>query len=166
MDNWVPTRPIWNQHSYHVTNVEVNGVVPLREDPSWISSNTYRTNAQGRLPNCAPDLVVAQLDVDRRECPELVVTVRVRKLRLPRRGSGSRSQLLRGAGPPGFGADRGTHAAGSCGEAPVSSICAVDRHAAVLRAQQFGHRSCRVRLVSSSAATDASRSFACGSEPS
>ncbi len=43
---WVPARRIWNQHTYHVTNVEESGVLPLRERPSWVRINTFRTNAQ------------------------------------------------------------------------------------------------------------------------
>jgi hypothetical protein len=43
---WVPARRIWNQHAYHVTNIDESGALPLRERPSWIRINTFRTNAQ------------------------------------------------------------------------------------------------------------------------
>ncbi len=58
-DNWVSTRPMWNQHSYHVTNIEDDGRIPTSEIPSWTSSNTYRTNLQGSGSTgalAAPDL--------------------------------------------------------------------------------------------------------------
>jgi hypothetical protein len=45
-DRWIQARRIWNQHTYHVTNVEENGTIPRFEAPSWRSLNTYRTNAQ------------------------------------------------------------------------------------------------------------------------
>jgi hypothetical protein len=45
-DRWVPARRIWNQHSYHVTNVREDGTIPQFEAPSWESFNTYRTQAQ------------------------------------------------------------------------------------------------------------------------
>jgi hypothetical protein len=58
LDNWVGTLPIWNQHTYHVTNVRVDGTIPDVEEPNWTSYNSYRTNTQGGLEQlCAPDLV-------------------------------------------------------------------------------------------------------------
>ncbi|MEZ4427396.1 MAG: VCBS repeat-containing protein [Nannocystaceae bacterium] len=45
-DRWIQARRIWNQHSYHVTNVREDGTIPQFEQPSWQSINTYRTNAQ------------------------------------------------------------------------------------------------------------------------
>ena len=33
--NWVRTRSIWNQHNYHVTNVDDDGGIPLNQVPSW-----------------------------------------------------------------------------------------------------------------------------------
>jgi fibro-slime domain-containing protein/uncharacterized repeat protein (TIGR01451 family) len=43
---WRGTRPIWNQHSYHVTNVLLDGTVPAAETPSWQAANTYRVNEE------------------------------------------------------------------------------------------------------------------------
>jgi hypothetical protein len=59
-DRWVKTRPIWNQYSYHVTNVSSSGVVPKKEDDNWTQAglNNYRTNAQGALALNAPNLTV------------------------------------------------------------------------------------------------------------
>ncbi len=45
-DRWVPARRIWNQHTYHVTNVREDGTIPAQEKPSWRYLNTYRTQAQ------------------------------------------------------------------------------------------------------------------------
>ena len=45
-DRWIPTRRIWNQHTYHVTNVREDGVIPQWEQPHWLALNTFRTNAQ------------------------------------------------------------------------------------------------------------------------
>lgn len=60
-DRWVPTRPIWNQYSYHVTNVTASGDVPAREADNWSTPglNNYRQNVQGGLIANAPDLEVA-----------------------------------------------------------------------------------------------------------
>jgi hypothetical protein len=45
-DRWVPARRIWNQHTYHVTNVLEDGRIPQNEKPHWELLNTYRTQAQ------------------------------------------------------------------------------------------------------------------------
>ncbi len=45
-DRWVPARRIWNQHTYHVTNVREDGTIPQFEPPSWKGLNTFRTQAQ------------------------------------------------------------------------------------------------------------------------
>ncbi|MCB9755054.1 MAG: VCBS repeat-containing protein [Myxococcales bacterium] len=45
-DRWIQARRIWNQHTYHVTNVREDGTIPQDEQPSWQDLNTYRTNAQ------------------------------------------------------------------------------------------------------------------------
>jgi hypothetical protein len=45
-DRWIQPRRIWNQHTYHVTNVREDGVIPQFEKPSWQKLNTFRTNSQ------------------------------------------------------------------------------------------------------------------------
>jgi hypothetical protein len=55
-DRWVPTRRIWNQHAYHVTNVEENGAIPRRELAHWGRVNAFRVNAQIRGGQvCVPE---------------------------------------------------------------------------------------------------------------
>ena len=62
-DHWVGSRPIWNQHAYHVTNVTDEGVVPPREValPNWTQPelNNFRSNAPGAAQaKAAPDLTI------------------------------------------------------------------------------------------------------------
>lgn len=45
-DRWIQARRIWNQHTYHVTNVREDGTIPRFEQPHWEALNTFRTNAQ------------------------------------------------------------------------------------------------------------------------
>jgi len=85
LDNWVATRPVWNQHTYHITNVGLVGEIPLQEPPNWATPainpyNSYRRNAQGSKAFCAPDLQVYDLDVDYADCPNLDMTVWVANL--------------------------------------------------------------------------------------
>jgi hypothetical protein len=52
---WIPTRRIWNQRQYHVTNVLEDGTIPQVETNSWDRLNTYRTNVQLEASGvCAP----------------------------------------------------------------------------------------------------------------
>ncbi len=57
---WVRTRRIWNQHTYHVTNVLENGTIPAAELPNWKQPrlNNFRQNVQPLGEFAAPDLVV------------------------------------------------------------------------------------------------------------
>ena len=58
-NGWVATRKIWNQHSYHISNVEESGAIPRNEVPSWTTHNTYRLNQLSTvLPQAATDLVL------------------------------------------------------------------------------------------------------------
>jgi hypothetical protein len=45
-DRWIQARRIWNQHTYHVTNVREDGTIPQYEPRHWEQLNTFRTNAQ------------------------------------------------------------------------------------------------------------------------
>jgi len=61
-DNWVRTRKIWNQHAYHITNINANSTVPAPESPSWLPPkgfNNYRQSTQGAGVFNAPDLKVS-----------------------------------------------------------------------------------------------------------
>lgn len=64
-DNWVSTRRIWNQHTYHVTNIDEDGKVPLRETSNWTvpGLNNYRQNVQGDGLFNAPNLIIEGIEV-------------------------------------------------------------------------------------------------------
>ena len=46
-NTWARTRRVWNQHSYHVTNVGEDASIPLVETPHWLvpALNNFRLNA-------------------------------------------------------------------------------------------------------------------------
>ena len=61
-DSWVATRQIWNQHTYHITNVNDNGSIPAHENNNWETFNNYRQNVQTYgSPLAAPDLTASFL---------------------------------------------------------------------------------------------------------
>ncbi|HJL15528.1 MAG TPA: VCBS repeat-containing protein [Sandaracinaceae bacterium LLY-WYZ-13_1] len=80
-NNWVRTRRVWNQHTYHVTNIGEDGQVPRTEEPNWRNGrlNNFRQNVQPGGLFDAPDLVLARIELD--ECtpspPTLDVAVTV-----------------------------------------------------------------------------------------
>lgn len=56
---WRPSRPIWNQFAYHITNVEDDGGIPAVQEANWTRWNSFRAAASslGRtsdLANLAP----------------------------------------------------------------------------------------------------------------
>ena len=52
---WVDSRPVWNQHNYHINNINNDWSVPFTQQNSWELHNTYRTQTPDRNPNCATD---------------------------------------------------------------------------------------------------------------
>ena len=59
--NWVKTRRIWNQHTYHITNVDEDGRIPKVEARNWDNPNlnNFRQNVQPGGLFDAPDLTGA-----------------------------------------------------------------------------------------------------------
>ena len=59
--SWVRTRAIWNEHPYHVTNVNDDGTIPKLELPNWTQPglNNFRQNKQPGGEFAAPDAVVS-----------------------------------------------------------------------------------------------------------
>lgn len=77
---WVRTRRIFNQHSYHVTNVNEDGTVPRNEVPNWTvpNLNNFRQNVQPEGLFDAPDATLADLSASIAGCPSTVaLSVRV-----------------------------------------------------------------------------------------
>jgi hypothetical protein len=65
-DTWVAARRVWNQHSYHVTNVLESGGIPLHEPESFkpLNARVYNTyRSQPRTYGVAPDLTVTAIQI-------------------------------------------------------------------------------------------------------
>ena len=81
-DTWVSARRIWNQASYHITNITESAAVPLVEPNSWEvfngrAYNTYRS--QPRVYGVAPDLTVSGISISSPDvaCGELSDVIEV-----------------------------------------------------------------------------------------
>lgn len=57
--SWVAARPLWNEHGYHIDNINDDGSIPRREEPSWRTHNTFRLNRARDRALLAPDLAGA-----------------------------------------------------------------------------------------------------------
>jgi hypothetical protein len=73
-DNWVPTRRIWNQHAYHITNILDDGEVPAAEPIHYDGedTNSFRLNVQPDGLFNAPDLIVEAVEIRNPSCGEQV----------------------------------------------------------------------------------------------
>ncbi len=59
-DSWFPARPIWNQHAYHITNVDNDGGIPLVQAKNWLTWNNFRAGGT----ELGPSHWMAQLYAD------------------------------------------------------------------------------------------------------
>ena len=76
-NNWVATRKVWNQHTYHITNVSQDGTIPINELNNWQQPglNNYRLNTfapNEPQPLSLPDLVPSYLRFNQANCPTSV----------------------------------------------------------------------------------------------
>ncbi|MBK7828669.1 hypothetical protein [Nannocystis sp.] len=79
---WMPTRRVWNQQSYHITNIKADGSLPKPEPDSWGPDgfNNYRVSFQGKGVFNAADLIV-DLEISGIGCPaQLVLRARVKNI--------------------------------------------------------------------------------------
>ncbi len=76
---WVRTRKIWNQHAYHVTNINEDGTVPSPEKANWLNKrlNNYRANTQPDDAFNAPNLTPGDLKAVQ-ACPNYKLTATVK----------------------------------------------------------------------------------------
>ena len=70
-NTWPPGRKIWNQHSYHITNVSDLGAIPSDYQPNWLPGfNSFRSGDAGQLPGEYHDLQVEILGVCETQCED------------------------------------------------------------------------------------------------
>ena len=61
--SWAPARPVWNQHAYHITNVNSDGTVPPVQTKNWLTWNTFRAGGTELGPgHWRPNLAPAEVD--------------------------------------------------------------------------------------------------------
>jgi hypothetical protein len=62
--SWRSGRRIWNEHAYHITNIDDDGSVPATADLNWLTYNNFRSgDVSAAVGSTAPDLVVDIVDV-------------------------------------------------------------------------------------------------------
>lgn len=94
---WVGARRIWNQHAYHITNVEEDGTIPRPEQPSWRVHNAYRQNLrEGGDVLAVPDLWGGHGSFECTGRNRAMLTVNVQNWGLERVGAGVVVAFYRG----------------------------------------------------------------------
>ncbi len=98
--SWVRTRRVWNQHTYHVTNVEEDGTIPTAEVANWTvpGLNNFRQNKQPGSEFAAPDATVT---LEARCSGPFGVVVEVRNLGSAPLPPGVVVEVFAGAAPAG-----------------------------------------------------------------
>jgi len=78
----VRTRRIWNQHNYHVTNVNEDGTIPPIEGKNWETPglNNFRQNVQPVATRAAADLIVTSVGTKVLSCPGTTIEANVRNV--------------------------------------------------------------------------------------
>lgn len=72
-DAWVNTRQIWNQHTYHITNVNDDGTIPIYEESNWEAYNSFRQNIQTEGSMfAAPDLTASFIEFVCNDDPSMI----------------------------------------------------------------------------------------------
>jgi hypothetical protein len=75
-DSWMPARPVWNQHTYSITNVLDDGGIPPVPATNWLTYNNFRSGdlaaaSGGAMSDAIPELV----DVCTVECDDGLLRV-------------------------------------------------------------------------------------------
>ncbi len=75
--SWRSGRKVWNQHAYHITNVDDDGGIPTTADRNWLTYNNFRSGdiGAGGVGYSGPDLIVEVEDVCIDECDAGRLTV-------------------------------------------------------------------------------------------
>ena len=75
---WRPSRPVWNQFAYHITNIDDDGAVPAVQESNWTRWNSFRAadSLAGRSSDLA-DLAVGDPEVCTLTCGDGEVDVLV-----------------------------------------------------------------------------------------
>ena len=102
------TRRVWNEHAYHVTNVNEDGTIPKHELPNWTQPglDNFRQNKQPGSEFAAPDAIVSLAP----DCGPTLRRSSRRSRTSARRRSPRASPSASTSGTPGSGTKLGTGA--------------------------------------------------------
>ncbi|KGY08114.1 beta-prism lectin domain-containing protein [Vibrio sinaloensis] len=54
---WKNATRIWNQHSFHQSNITQDGAIPSKYEPSWLTHNTYRSSTLPTKKGTGTDII-------------------------------------------------------------------------------------------------------------
>ena len=77
--SWAPSRVVWNQHAYHITNVNSDGTIPQNQQENWLTWNNFRAGGTELGPShWLADLVPQDPEYCLETCSEDTVDVYLR----------------------------------------------------------------------------------------
>ena len=79
-ESWMTARPIWNQHAYHINNIEKDLTVPTNPLPSFQHSNTWHSTISTPGESILTNIESRFLDICTEDCDDekIYITIRIR----------------------------------------------------------------------------------------
>ena len=75
-NGWAPSRPVWNQHAYNITNVHDDSTIPDAPAANWDTWNSFREQDEGDRDGAwKPNYAAGEADICEWTCSEDVVTL-------------------------------------------------------------------------------------------
>ncbi len=75
-NSWRPSRTVWNQFAYHITNVDDDGGIPATQEANWLTWNNFRTGGTTYgLSTDLADLSPGAPELCAKRCDEGIVEV-------------------------------------------------------------------------------------------
>ncbi len=71
--SWAPSRSVWNQHAYSITNINDDLTIPAPVSANWLTYNNFRVADDGSFPvSLLPNLTVGRASWCREDCGDTV----------------------------------------------------------------------------------------------
>ncbi len=75
-NGWAPSRPVWNQHAYNISNVGDDSLIPANPANNWDTWNSFREQDMGdRVGAWKPNYAAGEADICDWTCDGDVVTL-------------------------------------------------------------------------------------------
>ena len=77
-ESWMTARPIWNQHAYHINNIEDNLTIPSNPRPSFEHSNTWHSAIATPNESILTNIETEFLEICTDDCAQQIIYLSIR----------------------------------------------------------------------------------------